>query len=239
MSLPTRSLESSNSLDAQSFELFFQHWLINQERYLQQLVQIIECGNDEENDIRCNGLIQEVMAHLNQYYEAKERVARENVFLVFTPTWFSSFERTYLWLGGFRPGLAIRIVSNNVLDLTGNQSEMINALMTRVKEEEKELTEELATVQAGLVSPSLVELARTTGRPRNGEEANADSAIEHLAASMEDLLQCANFLRKKTIVKLVETLKPAQTIRFLAAAINLQLRIRSWGMQRDAPNHLV
>lgn len=82
----------------------------------------------------------------------------------------------------------------------------------------------------------MVELARNMGRPRNGEETNVDLAIEHLAASMEGLLQCADFLRKRTIIKLVETLKPAQTIRFLAATIDLQLKIRRWGMQRDALN---
>lgn len=151
MALPARFLES-NSLSAhESFELFFEHWLIDQERYLQELVRMIECSNDEENDIRCNGLIQEVLAHLNQYYVAKERVASQNVFLVFTPTWFSSFERIYLWIGGFKPGLFIGIVINNVLDLTDDQSQRINTLMTQVKEQEKELTEELARVQAGLV----------------------------------------------------------------------------------------
>ncbi|KAI3470891.1 hypothetical protein Pfo_027554 [Paulownia fortunei] len=236
MVLPTRLVETNQN--AQTFEAFFERWLIRQEHYLQDLLQVMECSScgDEENEQRCKELIDQIIAHYTQYFVAKTRIVQENVFLVLTPTWFSSFERAYLWIGGFRPGLAFRLVINNVLDLTEDQSQRINRLMTEIKEEEKEVTDEFDRVQEGIVSRSMVELAMNMGRPQNGAENNMESAVDRLRVSMEALVECADFLRRKTGILLLEILKPAQAVRFLAAAAQLQLNLRSWGMQRDVQN---
>ncbi|KAG8390118.1 hypothetical protein BUALT_Bualt01G0050300 [Buddleja alternifolia] len=221
----------------QSFESFFECWLISQENYLRDLLRLVEGGGGDQNyEVRCEALVGQVMDHYDQYFGAKARIVHEDVFLVFTPTWFSSFERTYLWIGGFRPGLAFRLVMNNVLDLTDDQSRRINRLMAEIKGEENGLTDELTRVQGGMTSPSMVELARHLGRHQNGAAHNMESAVERLRASMEALVECADFLRRKTGINLVEILKPSQAVRFLAATAQLQLRLRRWGMQRDAQN---
>lgn len=157
---PTRMVETNRN--AQTFEAFFELWLIRQEHYLQDLLWAMdECSSSsssggEENEQRCKDLIDQLIAHYGQYFQAKAKVVQENVFLVLTPTWFSSFERAYLWMGGFRPGLAFRLVINNVLDLTDDQSQRINRLMTEIKEEENEVSDEFNRVQEGMVTSNLL-----------------------------------------------------------------------------------
>ncbi|KAL0319594.1 UNVERIFIED_CONTAM: protein RESPONSE TO ABA AND SALT 1 [Sesamum radiatum] len=225
---------------AQTFEAFLERWLIDQERYLRDLLGLMERNRSEEEEyeVRCKGLIEQIMGHYKHYFEAKARVIEENVFLVLMPTWFSSFERAYLWIGGFRPGLLFRLVKNNVLDLTEEQSQRISRLMAEIKEEEKELTDEFDRAQEVVASPPMVELVRRLGRLRNGAEQNIESAVDRLKLSLATLAECADFLRMKTGIMLVEILKPPQAIRLLAAVAQLQLRVRRWGMQRDGQNRM-
>lgn len=136
-----------NYNNVESFETFFQGWLIRQE----QPYCIGTSNHIEENEVTHKELIAKVTAHYHEYYEAKARVAQENVFLLFSPTWFSSYERTYLWIAGFSPGLAFRLLSGSVLDLTEDQSRRIRSLTAEIKEEEIELSNVLASVQESVV----------------------------------------------------------------------------------------
>ncbi|EYU26795.1 hypothetical protein MIMGU_mgv1a0233481mg, partial [Erythranthe guttata] len=125
---------------------FFSCWLIDQDHHLQDLLQLIASG-DGENEQWCNNLIKDNIAHHKQYIQAKTTLVRQNVFLVLAPTWMSSFERAHLWIGGFRPRLAFRLIINNVLDLTEDQIQRINIVIEDIKEEEDELTDEFDKVQ--------------------------------------------------------------------------------------------
>ena len=107
------------------FETFFSGWLVRQEEYLQELRSALQTretlvGNDVLRD-----LVTRVLAHYQQYYEQKSRIANYDVSLVFSPPWFSSFERSFFWIAGFKPGLAFRIVNNSVEDLDGEQVKLI------------------------------------------------------------------------------------------------------------------
>lgn len=133
---------------SQAFEAFFERWMIRQEHHLQQLILAIEGGAAEQ---RCNDLVNQIIAHYASYFEAKAKIVQENVFLVLTPTWFSSFERAYLWIGGFKPGLAFRLLANSVLDLTDDQSRRIDGLTAEIRREEKEVMDEFNRVQERMV----------------------------------------------------------------------------------------
>ncbi|KAK6122029.1 hypothetical protein DH2020_044227 [Rehmannia glutinosa] len=163
--------------------------------------------DDEKRATVAGDLIDRIVFHYKQYFEAKTRVVQENVFLVLTPTWFSSSS-----LGG------------------------LTKLMVEIKEEEKEVLRGVQRVQEGMVSPSMVELTRHLGRPRNGAEHNMESAVDRLSVSMEALVECADLLRRKTGILLVEILKPAQAVRFLQLRSFTALNLRRWGMQRDVQN---
>lgn len=134
---------------SQAFEAFFDRWMIRQEHHLQQLILAVEGGAASEQ--RCNDLLNQVITHYALYFEAKAKIVQENVFLVLTPTWFSSFERAYLWIGGFKPGLAFRLVANSVLDLTDDQSRRIDGLTAEIRREETEVMDEFNRVQERMV----------------------------------------------------------------------------------------
>lgn len=142
---------------SRAFEAFFERWMIRQEHHLQQLICTIEGGDGgggEEQ--RCKDLVNQIITHYALYFEAKAKIVQENVFLVLTPTWFSSFERAYLWIGGFKPGLAFRLVANSVLDLTDDQSRGIDGLTAEIRREEKEVMDEFNRVQERMVLINLL-----------------------------------------------------------------------------------
>ncbi|KAK2985964.1 hypothetical protein RJ640_028282 [Escallonia rubra] len=223
---------SESNDNAEPFATFFRDWLTRQEHLLYELLQVQPSQHHEEGvDHESRELIGRVMTHYTQYYEFKSRIAHQNVFLVLSPPWFSPYERTFLWISGFKPGLAFRIVNNSVSDLDAEQGRQMERLVEEIKAEERELAAELVVVQG---AAPILALARLEGRLENGRVREVDNAMERLRSSMEELVECADNLRTKTVVKVMEILNTGQNVRFLAAAAQLQLRIRSWGQQRDA-----
>lgn len=100
---------SCSSHDDNFFEVFLVGWFIRQEQFQNELVVAQDTFDDQENDMR--GLIHRVLAHYQQYYEEKSRMTHRNVFRVFSPTWFSPLERSFLWITGFNPGLVFNLVN--------------------------------------------------------------------------------------------------------------------------------
>ena len=49
------------------------------------------------------------LTHYQHYYEEKSRLAQYDIFVLFSPPWFSALERTFLWIAGFKPRLAFRV----------------------------------------------------------------------------------------------------------------------------------
>jgi len=237
---PLRSITMPNGLgtrrhtNAGSFEAFLEGWLVRQEHYLDELLSTQQhCHKMRDEDLK--ELISRILAHYQEYYEEKSRMAHRDIFLVFSPTWFTSFERAFLWIARFKPGLSFRLVNNSVDDLSEDQHERINKLMEDTKTEERALNHELAKIQERVAAPPLLELLRRGRELANGEISEEYyRVLDAWKSTLETLLANADSLRMNTAVNAVEILRPAQTVRFLAAAAQLQLRIRTWGLQREA-----
>ncbi|KAJ8570756.1 hypothetical protein K7X08_037728 [Anisodus acutangulus] len=236
--MPAGSYRSS--YDDNSFEIFLEGWLIRQEQFLDELLvaQDIFYEESQEGDIR--DLISKVLAHYEEYYEEKSIMSHRNVFRVFSSTWFTTLERTFLWITGFKPGLAFTLVNDSINDLTENQVQRINRLRHKTKVQERCLTEELAKIQESVAAPPLVERARRVGMQLLQTDGitvqitNEDENIDTLKSAMENVVTDADRLRTKTAERVVGLLSPLQSLRFLTAAAQLQLRIRMMGMQREA-----
>ncbi|KAF5471525.1 hypothetical protein F2P56_008312 [Juglans regia] len=216
-----------------SFEAFLEGWLVRQEHYLDELLSARQhCHEIRDEDLK--DLVCRILAHYQEYYEEKSMVAQRDVFLVFSPTWFTSFERTFLWIAGFKPGLAFHLISNSVDDLSENQHQRMNRLKEETKVEEQALNHELAKIQERVAAPPFLEILRSGGRSIDGEIKEEDNVFAAWRSALESVVTNADALRTNTAVKVVEILSPAQSVRFLAAVSELQLRIRSWGLQREA-----
>ncbi|KAI3897792.1 hypothetical protein MKX03_013698 [Papaver bracteatum] len=217
------------------FETFFTGWLIRQKNYLDQLMS---AGNNSQNisEMELRSLVFQILTHYEQYYAAKVTAARKDVFVMFAPPWFSSYELTYLWITGFKPSLAFKILDKSVDELTDEQLEALCRLRVQTKAAERELNNEMARVQESLALPPLVNVAlriNPAGRRVDGGE-TVDAAMQTVTKEMEILVESADFLRMTTAMKIVEILSPVQSVRFLAAATQLQVNIRMLGLQKDA-----
>ncbi|RZC84469.1 hypothetical protein C5167_047258 [Papaver somniferum] len=218
--------------DEISFEQFLDGWLARQQRYLAELIHT-NANAKEIPEEELKSLISRVLGHYQQYYEAKSTASRRDVFVLFSPPWFSTYERTFLWIAGFKPGLLLRILNKAVKDLTEDQSIRVRRIDTETKVAERELNQEMAAIQERVVSPGLVDLARRGGRLIDGETLDRDSEFQSLKEAMEAVVVAADYLRVTVTRKLVEVLNPAQAISFLTAATQLQVRIRVWGSQME------
>ncbi|KAF5181591.1 Transcription factor tga2 [Thalictrum thalictroides] len=221
-----------NNRNAIAFTNFFEDWLVRQEHFLDELL----CAESHcERELR--ELISRVLSHYRQYYEEKSMVTQNDVFLVLSPTWFSSFERSFLWLAGFKPALVFKLVANSVKDLSEEQAQMVERLKGEVHGEEIELEKEMAMVQESVAAPPLLEMARRAGRLIDGERREVDNVIESLKNSMQILVERADFLRVNTTSKVIEILSPLQGVKLLAATAQLQLRVRKFGSQQRQQNN--
>ncbi|XP_041027079.1 protein ZW2-like [Juglans microcarpa x Juglans regia] len=226
-------MRSGSGTGTASFEAFLEGWLVRQEHYLDELLSARQhCHEIRDEDLK--DLVCRILAHYQEYYEEKSMVAQMDVFLVFSPTWFTSFERTFLWIAGFKPGLAFRLISNSVDDLSEDQHQRMNRLMEETKVEERALNHELAKIQERVAAPPLLEILRRGRRSIDGEIREEDNVFAAWRSALDSVVANADALRTNTAVKVVEILSPAQSVRFLAAVSELQLRIRSWGLQREA-----
>ncbi|KAK9290946.1 hypothetical protein L1049_009126 [Liquidambar formosana] len=210
--MPFRSGRRTND-NAGEFETFLEGWIVRQEHYLEELLSAQHnCHESRDDDL--NDLISRVLSHYQH--------------------WFTSLERTFLWITGFKPGLTFRLVTNSVDDLSEDQTRRMNRLFEETKAEERILSNELATVQESIAASPMMHLARLTGRPVNGEVRDEEAVMKSLRSAMESVVARADNLRMKTTRKVVEILSPVQNVKFLTAATQLQLSFRSWGLQRDS-----
>ncbi|XVE95118.1 hypothetical protein REPUB_Repub02eG0069100 [Reevesia pubescens] len=110
-----------SSID-ENFEAFFKGWLIRQENFLQQLVQALTSQDEHEME-QYRNLIQEVLSHYQQYLEEKSSAAKQEVFIFYSPPLLSSFEKTLLYVAGFKPFLLFKLLSNSVTELSTPEQE--------------------------------------------------------------------------------------------------------------------
>ncbi|KAL2541480.1 RESPONSE TO ABA AND SALT 1 [Abeliophyllum distichum] len=233
--MPSTSTGAS-SIDAGSFQAFFDSWMVRHENFVDELLRAQETY-DESREDAIRDLISRVLAHFQEYYQEKSRMIHLDVFLLFSPPWFTALERTFFWIAGFRPELVFCLLMSSVNDLTEDQTRRIQRLRHDAEMEEELLAEELASVQESVAAPPAAELARQVGRRvvmGGGEIRDLDAMPETLRSKMESLLSDADSLRRRIVLEVGEILNPVQNVRFLGSAIKLHLRIRVLGRQREA-----
>ncbi|KAF3448174.1 hypothetical protein FNV43_RR08885 [Rhamnella rubrinervis] len=211
-----------------SFEVFVEGWLVRQEHYLDELHSALQhCHESSDDDLK--ELISRVLAHYQQYYEEKSKITQRNAFLVFSPTWFTTLERALLWIAGFKPGLVFRVVRDSVDDLSDEQNQRMTSLMNKTKAQERALNDEQAKIQESVAAPQLVNVARRRG----GAVQDQETAVESLRSALETVVTEADSLRMTTALKMMDILRPVQNVKFLAAAAQLHLKLRGYGLGRS------
>ncbi|KAJ1381195.1 hypothetical protein SESBI_45345 [Sesbania bispinosa] len=218
-----------------AFEAFLQGWLVRQRGYLDELLSAQQ-HHHELQDADRRQLINRVLCHYGQYYEEKSRIAHQNILLLFSPPWFSSLERTFLWMAGFKPGMTFQVVNTALEDLSEGQRQRLSQLSQETKLKERTLNDELAKIQESVAAPPMLHMARSHGRVCVSRSFMAEeSAVPGtFKETLENLVANADALRTNTALKVFQILRPAQVVNFLVAVAELQLRIRTWGLDKDS-----
>ena len=155
----------------------------------------------------------------------------QDVFVLFSPPWLTSFEKTFLWVGGFKPSMTFCLMQVSKPDMVSEQFEKVNELKADTLREERKLMDALATVQEAIGSHPLSKLRRREERIFEREVFEFTEAMLVLRQSMIKVVQSANNLRKGTVRKVMEMLSVNQQLRFLIVVAKYQLWVRACGVQ--------
>lgn len=227
-----------------SFHRFHDSWTEQLRQLTTQLTKTLTRPNSPDDHHKARDLVDQVVTHYEDYFQAKASLARSDVLALFAAPWASSLERALYWVVGFRPTTIFHLVYTEssirfearVGDIlrgrhTGDLGELSPAQLARVSElqcltvkEENEIGDELGAWQAA-VAGAEAQWAGLCGAGPDGIEA----LLERLAPVVEK----ADDLRMRTIRRVVELLTPQQATEFLISAAELQFGIQGWGLHHD------
>lgn len=113
------------------FHNYFNHWLQEQSQDLEELVTASREQEQGRNDRILRPLLEQVIRHYEHYYQSKSRWAENNAVSMFKPSWRSSLEDAFLWIGGWRPSMAFHLLySKSGIQLEAGLFELIRGLHT-------------------------------------------------------------------------------------------------------------
>lgn len=86
---------------------------------------------EEEDDRILRPLVERVIVHYENYYRAKSRWAKNNILTMYNPTWRSSLEDAFMWVGGWRPSMAFHLLySKSGIQLESRLIELVRGFST-------------------------------------------------------------------------------------------------------------
>ncbi|KAL3736136.1 hypothetical protein ACJRO7_025137 [Eucalyptus globulus] len=244
------------------FGCCFRNWMAQQHLDLDELLQAVSADSGDAEKLR--SLAGKSIQHFRDYLEARSQLAQHDAPSFFCPPWCTSFENSFLWIGGCRPTLAIRLVysssgsdleaqlaggarrcdddrsngsgggGGNLGEITASQLKSINELHMKTLRMEEKLSSRMASMQEEIADDPLALIAKRSGRV--GEESESvERVMKRHALSLARVLTEADELRLATLRELVEEiLTPLQAVEFLVTTKKLHLSIHEWGKRRDS-----
>ncbi|CAA2937399.1 DOG1-like 4 [Olea europaea subsp. europaea] len=240
---PVRKMKTQVEL---KFSSFFEKWMGLLEEFLRYYLRVSE-ENSQEVDHEV--LVNKLTAHHKEYYTYKWAAAHEDVLAFFAPVWLSPVENVNLWITGWKPSIAFRLIESlrkiqspgaSLATMTEEQVKKIEALRVKIKMDEEKVEREFERQQVGIADRKMVKLAALEKRVvKNGESAVTqlnglvEVAIKGLLGGLENVMKMADCVRLKTLKGVLDILTPIQSVNFLAAMSTVQIQMRKWGKKHD------
>ncbi|CAK9319397.1 unnamed protein product [Citrullus colocynthis] len=259
----------SSNVEQESFGEFFEKWMKEQNQYLRELISTTRGSNNDDvnnnnNTVVIETLMNRVIEHYEHYYKVKSYWVEKDPLGILKPSWISSFEDAFLWLGGWRPTMAFHLLysksglqlegrllelihghsTGDLADLSSYQVLKIDNLQRSIVKQEKEITEKMAKYQETIADPSMVELSHVATKSKmetSRDDHQTDFMGEELKLALarkedglKEVVKMADELRLATLKQIIGILTLTQRVHFLIAAAELHLRIHEWGLQRDS-----
>ncbi|CAN6681556.1 unnamed protein product [Malus baccata var. baccata] len=218
-------------VERESFHRFFECWLAEQNQHLHDLITAAKNNTTSaatnptttaaiNTSSRTLGtLVERVVKHYEHYYEVKSRWVKQDVLGMLSPSWLSSLEDAFLWIGGWRPSMAFHLFHSksglqlevrvaefirgfcsssskgDLADLSSHQLTQVDQMQQRTVKEERDISEKMAKRQEAVADSSLVGLSHVitelmdAGNGGDDPVAEEDPRVESALASKEQGLE--------------------------------------------------
>ncbi|XP_057752756.1 protein DOG1-like 4 [Arachis stenosperma] len=229
----------NNPTVVERFSEFYDNWICKLQEILKQLLHVFNQHHLlAEHDLQ--SLVSKVTTHLKEYYTVKWSLAREDIVIFFSPPWLTPLEKAYLWITGWKPSTAFKVLESlkksNLFEMTEEQERKIEGLRMRMRMEEEKVEREMERQQVGMADSKIVKLAKRSGRAtwkknNNGEDYDklVQLAMKDVFGGLERIMKASDCARLKTLKGILDVLQPMQCVHFLTANITIQLRLKQWG----------
>lgn len=186
--MASRAENRTEQQTEESFQEFYEKWKKKQSQQLQELItaseQVSSSSSAPANgtvSANLSALVKSVVEHYEEYYKAKSKWAEKNILLFLSPPWTSSLEDALLWVGGWRPSMAIHLLysksglqfeakfgeliqgilltKHDLGDLSPSQLSRVDELHRETVFEEQQITEKMAKQQEKAADGNMVELS--------------------------------------------------------------------------------
>nr|GMC76704.1 protein DOG1-like 3 [Ipomoea batatas] len=225
----------SPAVDHRRLRCVFEEWIAQQEEDLEELSRAMDSNL---GSAELFGVVDKHVRHFEEYQEHRALLAEQNGGPPFlSPSWCTTFENAFMWIGGCRPSLSIRLVyslcgsdldsqlqgylqgerTGSLADISAAQLNQINALQSKTEDMEDE------------------PLAMIVNKSKKVGESSSDveRALDNHAVAMGRMVVEADKLRLRTLTELVKILTPVQAAHLLLVAKKLHLSIHEWSKKRD------
>ncbi|XP_071737527.1 bZIP transcription factor TGA10-like [Rutidosis leptorrhynchoides] len=210
------------SSDAAVFDMEYTRWLEDYHRQMCELQNAVQ-EHLPENELRI--YVDNCIARIDDVMNLKSIVAKSDVFHIISGTWKTPAERCFMWIGGFRPSLIIKIVLGQIEPLTEQQLMAICEVQQATQEAEEALTQGLDALNQSL--------SDTIASDALSSPTNMANYMGQMAAAMNKLSTLENFvvqadnLRRQTIHHVLQLLTTRQAARSLLAVAEHFHRLRT------------
>ncbi|KAF8118753.1 hypothetical protein N665_0002s0066 [Sinapis alba] len=218
----------NTSSEAAVFDMEYMRWLEEQQRLLAEL-RVATQENLSENELRM--FVDTCLAHYDHLINLKAMVAKTDVFHLISGAWKTPAERCFLWLGGFRPSEIIKVIVNQIEQLTEQQIVGICGLQQSTQEAEEALSQGLEALNQSLsdsiVSDSLSPAASAQFPPHLSNFMSHMSLALNKLSALEGFVLQADNLRHQTIHRLNQLLTTRQEARCILAVAEYFHRLQA------------
>ncbi|XP_042031111.1 protein DELAY OF GERMINATION 1-like [Salvia splendens] len=200
----------------------FRNWMAQQQQDFHKLLAADPAATSPQE---LEHLRDKCTKHFKEYAERRAAMARQDAPCLLSPPWCSAFENAFMWVGGCRPSLFIRLIycvcgseldGSNLAVLSARQLEMISALQCKTVKEEDKFSTRIASLKAH--EEIADEPLATMAKKSVGEVEAAMAAHE---AAMAEVICEADKLRMETLKEVMGILSPLQAVDLLIAAKQL------------------
>ncbi|XP_073154180.1 protein DOG1-like 4 [Henckelia pumila] len=235
---------------AERFSDYYEKWMMELEDLLKILLLV---SRDRHQEAGYEAMVNKFTAHHKDFYMIKWALAEEDVLAFFNPIWLSPLENAYMWITGWKPSMAFRLIETlsnaaerqcggSLRGMTEEQGKKMEALRVKIGVEEERVEREMERQQVSVADRKMVELVKLEiqAKKRGGEEAvekvngMVEAALKGMLAGLERVMKMADCARLKTLKGVLEVLSPRQCVDFLAAMSMLQIQTRKWGLKKES-----